>query len=173
MPLTLGIRYPWAGVRSLRRSPLSLFDESVVRMRVRPSDCDVMLHVNNGRYLSLMDIGRIDLAGRCGLIREFRKRGWHAVAGGATIRFRRELRLGMRYVLRTRCVGWDEGWSYFEQVFERDDGTLAARAYVKVAAMDEHGKRLESARMLSAIGIDEPSPPLPEGLLAWQSSEFG
>jgi acyl-CoA thioesterase FadM len=173
MPLTLGIRYPWAGVRSLRRPRLGLLDESVVRMRVRPSDCDVMLHVNNGRYLSLMDIGRIDLAGRCGLITEFRRRGWHAVAGGATIRFRRELRLGTRYTLRTRCVGWDEGWSFFEQVFEREDGTLAARAYVKVAAIDEHGKRLDTARWMAAIGVDHPSPPLPDGVLSWQASEFG
>jgi acyl-CoA thioesterase FadM len=173
VPLTLGIRYPLAGIRSLRKSRLGLFDESVLRMRVRPTDCDVLMHVNNGRYLSLMDIGRIDLAGRCGLIREFRARGWHAVAGGATIRFRRELRLGSRYVLRTRCVGWDEGWSYFEQTFEREDGALAARAYVKVAAIDEHGSRLDSARVMAAIGVEEPSPPLPEGLLAWQSSEFG
>lgn len=173
MPLTLGIRYPWAGVRSLRKSRLGLLDESVLQMRVRPGDCDVMLHVNNGRYLSLMDIGRIDLAGRCGLIGAFRARGWHAVAGGATIRFRRELRLGTRYTLRTRCIGWDEGWSYFQQVFEREDGALAARAYVKVAAIDERGARIESARLMASIGVDEPSPPLPAGVLAWQASEFG
>jgi acyl-CoA thioesterase FadM len=103
----------------------------------------------------------------------FRQRGWHALAGGATIRFRRELRMGARYVLRTRIVGWDEGWSYWQQEFERADGTLAARAYVKVAAMDEHGKRLPSAQVMEALGVDPVSPPLPEGVLAWQSSEFG
>ena len=173
MPFVLGIRYPLAGLRALRRSKVELLEWTEVRLRVRPSDCDVYLHVNNGRYLSLMDIGRIEHAARCGFIRLWRRTGWKPVAGGATIRFRRELRMGTRYTLRTRCVGWDEGWSYWEQQFDREDGKLAARAYVKVATLDEHGRRLESARVIEALGVDPQSPPLPDGVVAWQSSEFG
>lgn len=142
-------------------------------MRVRATDCDSYLHMNNGRYLSVMDIGRIDHAGRCGLIRMLRAQGWKPVAGGATIRFRRELRLGTRYTLSTRCVGWDEGWAYFEQVFERPDGTLAARAYAKIATLDSQGTRLPSERVIAALGMDPESPTLPDGVLAWQASEFG
>lgn len=173
MPLVLGIRYPLAGLRSLRRSNVGLLDRSSVRMRVRPSDCDVNLHVNNGRYLSLMDIGRIDHAGRCGLIRVFRRTRWSPVAGGATIRFRRQLRLGARYTLHTRCVGWDEGWTYWEQEFERVDGALVARAYVKVATLDRDGSRLPSARVVAELGVTGETPTLPDGLLAWQRSEHG
>jgi len=173
MPLVLGIRYPLAGIRSLRRPRVELLGESSVRMRVRLSDCDVNLHVNNGRYLSIMDIGRIDHSGRCGLITVFREQGWSAVAGGATIRFRRELRIGERYVLRTRCVGWDEGWSFWEQVFERADGQLAARAYVKVASLGKDRRRLDMARVMEALGHDPVSPPLPEGVLAWQQTDAG
>lgn len=173
MPFVLGIRYPLAGLLGLRGRPIGFLERTELHMRVRPSDCDVLMHVNNGRYLSLMDIGRIDHAGRSGLIRVFRRTGWKAVAGGATIRFRRELRLGTRYVLRTRCVGWDEGWSYWEQVFEREDGALSARAYVKVACLDQRGTRLPSARVMEALGLDPESPPLPEGVRAWQASDFG
>jgi acyl-CoA thioesterase FadM len=173
MPLVLALRYPLAGLRALRKPRATLLEQTSITMRVRPSDCDSYLHVNNGRYLSIMDIGRIDHAGRCGLIQAFRARGWKPVAGGATIRFRRELRLGTRYVLRTRCVGWDEGWSFWEQVFERADGQLAARAYVKVATLDRDGARLPSETVIGALGVDTTSPPLPEGVLAWQASEFG
>jgi acyl-CoA thioesterase FadM len=173
VPLVLGVRYPLAALRSLRRPPVELLSESVVHMRVRLRDCDVLLHVNNGRYLSLMDIGRIDHSGRCGLIAAFRERKWSAVAGGATIRFRRELRWRSRYVLRTRCVGWDDGWSYWEQVFERADGKLASRAYVKVASLDEHGQRLDMARVVELLELDPQSPPLPDGIAAWQSSDHG
>lgn len=173
MPLVLTLRYPLAGLRALRRPRASLLDETSVSMRVRPTDCDSYLHINNGRYLSLMDIGRIDHAGRCGMIGLWRRTGWKPVAGGATIRFRRELRLGSRYTLFTRCIGWDEGWSYWEQRFERADGKLAARAYVKVAMLDRDGTRLASARVMEALEIDPVSPPLPDGILAWQASDYG
>lgn len=172
MPLVLGIRYPLAGLRSLRREPVGFLERSSVDMRVRLADCDVNLHVNNGRYLSLMDIGRIDHAGRSGLIALFRRNGWKPLAGGETIRFRRELRLGARYTLHTRCAGWDDGWSFWEQEFERADGSLAARAYVKVAIMGREG-RLPSATVIEALGLDPTSPELPAGLLAWQQSDHG
>jgi acyl-CoA thioesterase FadM len=173
VPLVLGIRYPLAALRAMRGRRIGLLDEGLVRLRVRLRDCDVLLHVNNGRYLSLMDIGRIDHSGRSGLITMARARGWHAVAGGATIRFRRELRWRERYVLRTRLVGWDEGWSYWQQVFERADGRLAARAYVKVAVLDGERRRVPIAQVVEALGADPQSPPLPDGIVAWQASEFG
>lgn len=173
MPLVLGIRYPLAGVRAMRKPPIGPLETTELHMRVRLRDCDVLMHVNNGRYLSLMDIGRIDHSGRSGMIREFRRRGWGAVAGGATIRFRRELRWRTRYTLRTRIVGWDDRWFYWEQLFERADGQLAARAYAKVALLDQHGTRMDAPVVLRELGIDHESPPLPDGIAAWQSSEFG
>ena len=173
MPLVLGLRYPFAGIRGLRKPRISVLDEARITMRVRLTDCDMNLHVNNGRYLSLMDIGRIDLVARSGALAVFRRNRWNPVAGGATIRFRRELRLGSTYVLRTRCVGWIDTWWFFEQVFEREDGSLAARAYAKVTILDRTGKRVEAARAIEALGLDPTSPELPEGIASWQASDFG
>jgi acyl-CoA thioesterase FadM len=173
MPLVLGLRYPIAGVAGLRREPVALLEESRVRMRVRLSDCDLNLHVNNGRYLSLMDIGRIDHAARTGIITAFRRRTRNPVAGGATIRFRRELRVGTRYDLVTQILGWDEGWTFWGQRFERLDGALAARAVVKVATLDGAGTRLPSADVLRALGVDAPSPPLPDDVQAWMATSIG
>jgi acyl-CoA thioesterase FadM len=173
MPLVLGLRYPLAALRSLRKPPADMYDWTEVTMRVRITDCDSYLHVNNGRYLSIMDIGRINHAGRCGMIGLWRRTGWKPVAGGATIRFRRELRMFSRYTLRTRCAGWDEGWSFWEQEFLRADGKLAARAYAKVAMLDTDGSRLPSATVIEALGGASQSPPLPEGIATWQASEFG
>jgi acyl-CoA thioesterase FadM len=174
VPLVLGLRYPLAGIRSLLKPRAGVYEWTSVHMRVRISDCDSYLHVNNGRYLSLMDIGRINHAGRCGMIGLWRRTGWKPVAGGATIRFRRELRIGTRYTLRTRCAGFDEGWSYWEQVFERADGKLAARAFAKVAMLDRDGTRLKSERVIEALGLDPAdAPPLPDAVASWQASEYG
>ena len=37
-------------------------------MRVWPNDLDTNAHMNNGRYLTLMDLGRFDLMTQCGLV---------------------------------------------------------------------------------------------------------
>jgi hypothetical protein len=43
-----------------------VFDESRVTFRVLPTDCDVNFHLNNGRYLAFMDLGRLHLTAQIG-----------------------------------------------------------------------------------------------------------
>ncbi len=50
------------------RGRLGPLDESVLKLRVWPVDLDVNLHMNNGRYLSVMDLGRVDVILRTGLL---------------------------------------------------------------------------------------------------------
>ena len=49
-------------LRVRRRSRLSIWDTSHVTFRVNPADLDVQRHMNNGRYLTLMDLGQIGRA---------------------------------------------------------------------------------------------------------------
>jgi hypothetical protein len=44
---------------------------------------------------------------------------------------------------------------------------------VKVASLDEHGQRLDMARVVELLELDPQSPPLPDGIAAWQSSDHG
>lgn len=173
VPLVLGIRYATVGLRARRRSRLSLLDEARLPQRVRVRDCDWYGHINNGRYLSLMDLGRIDFGVRSAFYEMSRERGWKPVAAGATIRFRRELRWRARYELVTRCVGWDDDWWFFEQRFERADGQLSAKAYAKIAMLDANGKRLSTATVLDAIREELTQPELPADILAWQQISAG
>lgn len=173
MPTVLALRYPLVA-RSARRAPKAdFFDETYREMRVLPNDCDFNLHINNGRYLSLMDLGRIDHATRTGWLATFRARRWNPVATGVTIRFRRELRIGTRYRLFTKLAGWDERWFYFEQRFERADGLLAARAYVKAAVLDKRRTPMPPATVVAALDVDPVSPQLPSDITTWQQIEAG
>ncbi len=49
-----------------RASRLNPLDTASKQMRVLPNDLDVQMHMNNGRYLSIMDLGRLDLIVRLG-----------------------------------------------------------------------------------------------------------
>lgn len=155
-----------AAFRGRRIEPL---DESVVTFRVFPNDLDTNLHMNNGRYLTLMDLGRLDLLLRLGLIREVRRRRWNPVVASLAIRYRRSLEPWQKYELRTRLVGWDERWFFMEQSFTRG-GELMAHAIVKALFVGPDG-RVPPQQLVDASGYRVASPEIPEAIRRWEEAE--
>ena len=154
---------------ALRRPPLDLFGESVVRFRVWPGDLDFNLHMNNGRYLTLMDLGRLDLMARHGTLKQVHKNRWQPVVAAQTILYRRALKPFQRYSLHSRVVCWDDKFIYLEQRFQTGD-KLAASAIVK-AAVRRGGRTLRPRELLKAIGQERRSPPMPPAIKAWALAE--
>lgn len=168
MNLILRLLYVLLG--SLRRPRLGPLDESVIPMRVLPNDLDTNLHLNNGRYLTLMDLGRVDLLVRLGVVREMRRRRWGGVVASATVRFRRPLKVFQRFDLHTRLVCWDDRWFYMEHRFVRDDDTLAI-AVIKARFVAADGRRLTPAEVVAATEHAMDSPPMPPGVREWVEAE--
>jgi acyl-CoA thioesterase FadM len=156
-------------VAAFFRPRLSPLDESVVRFRVWPNDLDINLHMNNGRYLTLMDLGRLDLIVRMGVLGELRRRRWNPVVGSLKIRYRRSLLPFQEYAIRTRLLCWDDRWFFVEQRFERG-GDLLAIALVKGLFLGPEG-RIPTQAVVDASGHSLESPPAPEAVLAWQEAE--
>jgi acyl-CoA thioesterase FadM len=125
--------------------------------------------MNNGRYLSVMDFGRIDWAARSGVLRTWLARRWRPLVGAATIRYRRPLHPLQRYTLHTRLLCWDDKWMYFEQRFERD-GDVYAIAFIKGLVRGRR-ENVRPAEMLAALGVFSPSPLMPAAITAWNESE--
>lgn len=99
--------------------PRATTETIVTRWRVLPNDVDAFGHMNNSRYLAIMDLGRIDFLRQCGLFRGVLRRRWSVPVGGAHLQYRRALKPLQRYELHTRLLGWDERWFYFRQEFFR------------------------------------------------------
>ena len=154
-------------LRSTRR--LGPHDASVLEFRVWPNDLDLNRHMNNGRYLTVMDLGRIDLIGRMGLIATVREQRWFPVLGSAVIRYHRPLGFLDRYTLTTRIVGWDEKWFYVSQDFTRD-GKPVATAYAK-GLVRAPGRSVPTGEVLAAAGFSEPSPALPDAVRRWLDAD--
>lgn len=151
----------WFGVvlRNLvSRRPLGVLEESRLRFHVWPGDLDFFGHMNNGRYLSLMDSGRFDIISRLGLLTLWRKRGWLFVLGGASIEFHRPLRPFQRFELRSRILGWDAKWFFIEQRFEAE-GKPVAGAIVK-GLIRAPGRSVPTQEILGLMGVSDPSPPV-------------
>lgn len=157
-------------LKNIFRRRIDMTAESVLHLRVWPTDMDLNFHLNDGRYISLAGLARVDLALRTGLLRRAIKRGCYPVAGGIVIRYRREIRAMERFDLHSRLAGWDEKWMYFEHRFEKK-GDLAAIAYAR-GVMRTHKGPVPSADVLALVGWSAPSPPLPEAIERWRQANI-
>ena len=68
------------------------FGVSRLQFRVLPNDLDSNLHMTNGRYWNIFDLGRLDLILRMGLGRVALREKWAPIVGAGTIQFRRASR---------------------------------------------------------------------------------
>jgi acyl-CoA thioesterase FadM len=157
--------YPWLrliriGFSALTQPKAGLLDSTSVRLRVWPNDLDFNAHVNNGRYLTLADMGRVHWFLRTGVLATARKHNAFPIVGDAMAKFRRDLRLFEKVEIRTRLLGWDHKWGFLEHRFVRMDrvlGVVAIRGVFKGA-----GGNLDPQEVLSDMAVATPSPALPE-----------
>jgi len=161
-------RFFYAIFKSRFRARMGVLDECVIAMRVWPNDLDLNMHMNSGRYLSMMDIGRIEILARSRMLREVLKRGWRPLVGAAFIRYRKSLLPFERFMVRSRIVCWDEKWLYFEHILERR-GEIAAQAYVRGVLRGNLGNVKIEALLALAGAPDLTSPPMPEPVRRWKA----
>ena len=147
-----------------------------LRLRVLPNDLDFNMHMNNGRYLTIMDLGRLDLIMRSGLMRIMLQQKSVPILASAKIRYRLSLDPFQAYDLQTQIVGWDDKWFFIEQRFilgsGPKQGQIAAIGLVKGCFYNNKTRTtVPSADVLSAIGYTSQSPELPQHILDWQKAE--
>ena len=142
-----------------------LLEESRVAFRVLPNDCDINFHMNNGRYLTFMDLGRVHLMAQLRLLGVIFRNKWKPVLAAAEINFIRQLAPFQKFDLVTRLVTWDDKYAYMEQRFE-SGGVLCAHAYVKGLFLNARG-RVASSTVVAAVGFVGAPPPMPEELRIW------
>jgi acyl-CoA thioesterase FadM len=145
-----------------------LLDTTRIRLRVWPNDLDLNGHVNNGRYLSIADLGRIDWFVRSGVLRVARAHGAFPVVGDAIAKFRRDLKVFEAFEIHSRMLGWDEKWGFMEHRFIKNGrvlGVVAIRGVFKGRAGP-----IRPADLLAGLGVNTTSPPLPSWVATWHTS---
>ncbi len=153
-----------------------ILSPSILTLRVLPNDLDTNLHMNNGRYLTIMDLGRFDLVLRSGLMRLMMQQKSVPILGSAKIRYRLPLNPFQSFRLETRLICWDDKWCYLEQRFIIHGGdkhnAVAAIALVKGSFYSNRSRSMvPTQQLLHAVGYDMPSPPFPTHILKWAEAE--
>lgn len=161
------VRIPLLAVRQhVKPLPrMGVLDADPIRMRVWPNDIDLNLHMNNGRYLSVMDFARTHLLARAELLEHIIRSRWQPLVGAVWITYRRSLPLFATFTISSRLVCWDERWFYLEQTFTGHEG-LAAVGWVKGVLRDASGV-LEPKKVLERVEPGIVSPPMPDTIAQW------
>jgi len=141
------------------RSRVGPLESSTVRFTAMPWDCDLNFHLNAGRYVSFMDIARIELLARMRILRRVLQRGWRPVVGGGTITYRRSVQPFERFRITSRIVAWDEKWFYLEHVVSRADGSHAATGVMRTLVRDRKGG-VPTRDVLEVLGLEHMESPL-------------
>lgn len=156
-------------IRVRFRSRLSMWDTSTVSFRVNPADLDVQRHMNNGRYLTLMDLGRMDLMLRSGFWKKVTDQGWYPVIAGQSITYRRSLTLWQKFELSSRVIGHDERWIYMEQVF-RVGEKVYADAVIRARFLRRSGGSVDIDEILALAGPVPGDVQVPGWVIDWNES---
>lgn len=169
--MLLVVRFLVTMMRSLLRPKIGLFDTSITRFTALPTDCDLNFHLNAGRYVSFMDVARIELIGRMRLLIRLLRLGWRPMMGGAIVRYRRPVKPFERFTIKTRLIGWDEKWFYVEHVVEKGEGVFCAAGHMRTAIVARGGS-VRPAEVWALVGQgDVASPELPELVREWRELE--
>lgn len=134
-----------------------------------PWDLDPWWELNNGRTLTLFDLGRIPLAQRTGLIPILREKGWGITVAGNSTRYRRRIRAFERFTMISRTVGWDARFVYMEQSMWR--GAECCNQVLIRSAVTSATGIVPPARVMEALGHGPDSPPLPDWVAAWIAAD--
>ena len=123
------------------------------------------MEMNNGRILTILDLGRTVLAERSGLLGALKAKGWGLTMAGNSVRYRKRIRPFVRFKLVSRAIGWDARFAYLEHNIWIG-GECAVQALFRAAVTDKNGI-VGPERIIEAMGQDVTSPALPDWVQNW------
>ncbi|MEO0831281.1 MAG: acyl-CoA thioesterase [Pseudomonadota bacterium] len=150
---------------NLRAPDLPFDGVHVSHHRCWPWDLDPWVELNNGRTLTLYDLGRMPLAVRTGLVKAMRQKRWSLTMAGVSVRYRRRIRLFERFEMRSRCVGWDARFFYLDQSMWIGE-TCAGQALYRSAVVDREGI-VSPYKVAEAMGLEPDALVVPDWVQAW------
>ena len=164
------LRLIWQLYKHRNSAPLPVTGCHVSHHYCLPWDIDLWRELNNGRTLTLYDLGRIPLAGRAGLIGVLKRKRWGLTVAGASVRYRRRIRVFERIEMRSRVVWWDDKFVYIEQSMWTQDGQCANHILYRTAVTGKPGI-IPPETVIAELGTETDRPAQPDWVRAWIAAE--
>lgn len=163
--LRIGIQW----FKSRRQAVGELGEEYITDHRSWLTDCDMNLHVNTARYFVYMEVARFDIGFRTGLYSYCLREKIASMVMATKITFRREIKPFQKFKIKTKILGFDSRFLYFEQIIFSPAGTHA-KAFVRLALYGA-GVFVEPESLVSKLGVKFENQEFPDDLKAWIQAE--
>lgn len=167
--MNLYLRLIWTLLRAWRMPRIAFGDTLERRLTVLPNDLDVNGHMNNGRYLTIIDLMLVEYFVRTGYAAVMFKQGWRPMAGGSFITYRRGLLPFETYTLRFKLEASADIWNFMRFEFACQ-GKLSAAGFMKGAAVSKQGL-VANSLAYQLLGLSMPALVLPPAVQHWINAE--
>ncbi len=155
--------------RGQKTEPLSFDGVGEITFRCRPWDLDMFMEMNNGRILTLYDLGRFDLSIRGGLMDVLKRQKWGFSVAGSSVRYRKRVRLFDKVTMRSQLVGIDERWFYIAQsMWVKGEPTSALLVRTCVTT---RGRSVPTSDVRDALGASDWSFSVPDWVTNWDKAD--
>lgn len=138
--------------------------------RCWPTDLDILRHMNNGKYFSLMDLARVDLMERAGLSKKMSERGWYPVVVAETAIFKKSLKLFNRFEIETKIIGWDKKAVLIKHTFFQKE-KIMCEAVVRGRFLRKSGGSVNVDELLEAFDITSDEPRIEPWISDWNQNQ--
>lgn len=163
------LRLLWQSYKH-RNDPKTEFGETYVTTHICwPWDLDIWWELNNGRTLTLYDLGRIPLGNAAGLTQALKENRWGLTVAGSCPRYRRRIRAFDKVTMKSRALGWDDKFIYIEQSLWKN-GECANHVLIRSAVTSKSGI-VPPETCARAMGHTGPAPTLPAWVTRWIAAE--
>ena len=150
-------------------APIAIDQQAILHLRCWPWDLDLFLELNNGRALSLFDLGRFDLAIRTPFMHALKDNHWGLVVAGSTVRYRKRVRAFDKIEMHSQMIGFDERWLYIEQSMWVKG--VPCSSILLRTGITEKGKVIAPEIAKQAMGIETLNLIDSAFLASWKNSE--
>lgn len=168
--MNLYIRLFWIVVTSFLKPRLNFKDKVTLFLRVLPNDLDVNRHLNNGRYLTILDLCSIDLFIRSGILKIAFSKRYRPMIGGIIVTYRKGLSLFEQCKVSIELESWDNHWNFFRFEFRKSNGQLASTGYFKGAFISKEGI-MPNEKLDSVLNFDRGLCKVSPAIEHWIASE--
>lgn len=134
------------------------FDACTTWFRVSLGDLDLNMHMNNGRYLTIMDLGRFDLLLKAKAFWKLLRLGYYPVVVSESIRFRKSLEPFQKFAVVSKMESWDDKDVFMSQKF-LCGGKIVAEGFIK-ARFKQRGRKtsVPTGEIFEVLGVKYPGP---------------
>jgi acyl-CoA thioesterase FadM len=159
------------GILKFRNAPkLGLWDAHISHHYCLPVDIDLWWELNNGRTLTIYDLGRIPMALRNGTAGVRKAAGLGMVVAGASVRYRKRITMFKKIEMRSVPVGFDDKFIYMEQSMWLANGECANHILIRGAVVKK-GKMVPPIDLLKLVDPDVQQRALPDWVQAWADAD--